>query len=349
MKQDFLDQGYKLNSLPTNLSYAIAREEKTIDFYRELLDEQIDLYHPMYAVIKHKIKLANEAWVAPKTPEEFQKDQNLYTNYSNYDEYHEDYLKENSKKFSEYYFILNVENEPNSWIPSSLEWGQSQVYTYQDGFFTIAIYGLIVTLCFIIGMTSLFHKDYENETIRQYQIHVNNKAYLKGRIKAVTFMLMLFLGIGYILIPWFATFFLPNGSNIPSVVIFLETNCVGPCPPHPQSLITFALHIYIIQLLVGVLYILILNAISMLKPPKTLLYLGTIIFVFFGIFSVHLYMNYNLDFMRWIPTTYLNYYYLFKQRFVFSLKELLPVYIISIIAIVTLIGLQNKILKKQAN
>lgn len=343
MKETLEDQGYNLAYLPQNLAYALSREELLVKYYGGFLDKDIDLYHPKYAVIERKIELVNQLTISPKTEEEFKKDAGLYTKYNSYLDYYQEWSEKKSILSAEDSY-LDYSYSGVDIYPSSTEWGQTQVYTYQDGYFMIFVYGLIVTLCFTICMTSLFHKDYENDTILQYQIHVSSKSYLRGRLLAATLLLMIFLGIGYLLIPWFSTFFLYRGVGVPSHLYFFTTNhcLLGESCTSVHSLFIFALYIYFLQLFIGVVYLLILNTFSMLKPPKTVLYLVSIFLVGLGIFSSSLYTNYHLTFMKWIPTTYLNYYYLLEQRAHFFLKDLLLPYAILILTIVILMRLQKR-------
>lgn len=317
LRRQYIEQDYNLAKLPIELANPLFREQKIIYLYRVLANDPIDLFHPRYAPIKYKIKLTIEDIVI-KSLEEFEHDPSLYTKYANYEEYWKEMKEKESDWIMEDNFI-----SPNAG-PSSIEWGHPQVYTYQDGFLTIGIYGMIVTLCFIIGIITYFYKDYKNETIKQYLIHVNSKAYLKGKVKAATLMLVLFLSIGYILISLFSSFFVHSNTEIPTHLSFLVKVC-GPWMTCglDQNIIIFGLYIYCLQLLIGIFYIYILNAISLLKPSKKVLYLVTLLLVGLGIFGAPLYVKYHWSFMWLMPMTYLNYYYLLKHRVYFFLKGFL--------------------------
>ncbi len=318
LRKQYIEQNYDLAKLPIELNNQLLNEQKIINLYRVLVDKPIDQFHPMYAPIKYKIKLTIEDIVI-KTLEEFEHDPSLYTKYANYEEY----WKEMKEKESDWIMEDNFVN--SNWAPSSIEWGHPQVYTYQDGFLTIGIYGMIVTLCFIIGITTYFYKDYKNGTIKQYLIHVNSKAYLKGKVKAATLMLVLFLSIGYILIPFFSSLFVHSNTEIPTYLQFLIKVCDSwlTCGSDLQNIMILSLYIYFDQLLIGILYIYLLNAISLLKPSKSILYLVTLLLVGLGIFGAPLYVKYHWPFMMFIPMTYLNYHYLLEHRVYFFLRGFL--------------------------
>ena len=345
----FKEEGYDVNHLPLALDYEKNKEELLIKYYHGFLDEKMDLYHPKYATIERIIDLTNKNSVAYKTEEEFNKDESLYTKYNSYEDYYREWSDERGRYGAELSY-LDYYYEDIYTQPSKVEWSQNQTYTVHDGYFTIFEYGMIVTIIFLFSMTTLFYKDYEYNTILQYRVHVSEKAYIRGRFFAILFLLLFFLSIGYFLIPLISYLIYPYPAPHVGNLLFFTNQCslsqFGPPCTIGYNWFMYALPIFVLQMLLAYLFLSIINIISMMKPPRSILYFVMAIFTFISFFSANIYTSTTSSFLRYLPTTYFNFYELLKMNRIFFPPDIWP-YCIELMVIIMILNIiQRKILQK---